>query len=109
MIVLSMLALMAHNCMFPIMKTEPLAYLLYLMYFRSRHCSQQIVWTYLGLEGQDLPFVEPKLPLQAAAVSRTFAFAILYLNLNILLTLCAVSSLCKLHQSHYGVQSTTFH
>lgn len=94
MILLSTLGLMAHSCMFPVMKSEPLAYLLYLMYFRTERCEQQINWTYLGL-GTDLQFVEAELPHQASAVTRTFAIAVIYIILNVALSLAAVASLRK--------------
>lgn len=93
MILLSMLGLMAHNCLFlHVMKSEPLVYLFYLMYFRSSRCDQRIEWTYLGL-GQNLDLVEAEVPHQASAVTRTFALAITYMILNITLSLTAVASL----------------
>lgn len=95
MILLSMSALMAYNCLFPLMKSEPLAYLLYLMYFRSRHCEQSIDWTALGLSERESFKFEAELPNQAAAVTRTFTIAIHYMTFNILLTLFAVACLCE--------------
>ena len=92
MILLAMIALMAHNCMFPIMKSEPLAYLFYLMYFRSSRCDQHINWLHLGLKS-DLNFVVAEIPNQASAVTRTFAFAITYMVLNVALSMAAVASL----------------
>lgn len=92
MILLSMLGVMAHNCMFPIMKSQPLAYLLYLMYFRSSRCEQKIDWPFLGL-GEDLDFVTAEIPAQASAVSRTFGIAISHMILNVSLSAAAVASL----------------
>lgn len=91
MIVLSLLAIMAHFCAFPVMQSNPLTYLLYLLYFRSRHCTREINWIYLGL--QDLQFVEAELPNQSASVTRTLTIVVLYLILNVLLSLAAVASL----------------
>jgi hypothetical protein len=98
-----MLGIMAHYCMFPIMKSEPLAYLLYLMYFRSRNCKREITWENLGLNDENVAFVEAQLPQQAAAVTRTFSIAMLYMIFNILLTLFAVASLCK-----YSIHKVSF-
>lgn len=95
MIVLSMLALMAYNCMFPLMHSEPLAYLLHLIYFRSRHCEKQINWADLGIP---VDFhIDVDLPTQASAVTRTFVIAVHYLVLNLLLTLVAIACLCESH------------
>ena len=88
---------MAHNCMFvTVMKTEPLAYLLYLIYFRSKHCEKVISWSHLGLYAEDSSFVDAELPNQTAAVTRTFAFAICYMILNTLVILAAIACICKI-------------
>lgn len=78
--------------MFPIMKTDHLTYLFYLMYFRSSRCDQVINWKHLGLD-VDLGYVDVKMPHQTAAVTRTFGIAISYLILNVFLSLAAVASL----------------
>lgn len=95
MTILSLLAIMAHNCMFPIMQTQPLTYLMHLLYFRSRHCEAGINWSFLLASTGDLTLVEAQLPIQAAAVTRTFVIGIHYLILNLLLTFAAISCICK--------------
>lgn len=74
-----------------VLSTLALAYLLYLIYFRTKQCHESLTWSYLGLEGEN----EAELPHQSLAVMRTFTFAILYLTFNVLLTLAAVFSLCE--------------
>lgn len=92
-----MLAIMAHNCMFEgVMKLKPLTYLLHLLYFRSSHCEKKISWIHLGIDSKNIQFVDADLPRQSLSVTRTFAFAILYMSFNILLSLAAVASLREL-------------
>lgn len=101
MTILSLLAIMAHSCMFPIMQTQPLTYLMHLLYFRSRHCDAEINWSFLLGSTGDLPLVEAQLPIQAAAVTRTFVIGIHYLVLNLLLTFAAIACICEWLKEYY--------
>jgi hypothetical protein len=96
MIVLSMLALMAHFCMFEaVMREDPLTYLLHLLYFRSKSCDAEVNWENLRIVG-NLNNTTAELSGQSMAVTRTFTFAILYTAFNTLLSLAAVASLREL-------------
>lgn len=105
MIILSMLSVMTYNCMFPIMNGQPTMYLLYLMYFRSRHCDKRINWTNLGLETSEHMPIEAVLPQQASAVTRTFAISVHYMIFNVILSLFAVACLCELARKIFKIST----
>lgn len=108
MTILSLLAIMAYNCMLPIMQSQPLTYLMHLLYFRSRHCSAEINWSILLGSTGDLPLVEAQLPIQAAAVTRTFVIGIHYLVLNLLLTFAAIACVCEWLKEYYQIRIFNF-
>lgn len=107
MTILSLLAIMAYNCMFPVMQTQPLTYLMYQLYFRSRHCDAEINWSLLLGSTGDLPLIEAQLPIQAAAVTRTFVIGIHYLLLNLLLTFAAITCICEWLKGYYQIRRST--
>lgn len=76
------------------MTDKPVAYMMYLLYFRSDRCYSYFSWYNLGVWATNLPD-SGYLPSETAAAVRTFGLALTYLVINGLLLITSIVLLCK--------------
>ncbi|KAG5678661.1 hypothetical protein PVAND_008316 [Polypedilum vanderplanki] len=94
-IALAILAICSYACVLDFTKT-PVAYMLYLLYFRTRTCHNDIKWDALGIEG--VTSSQPSTPKETSAVLRTLTFSIIYLLLNLILIVAAFRAMVGLRE-----------
>lgn len=83
MMTLSFLGILAYHCDFySMMRRDPVAYMLFLLYFRSSRCSNFIFWSDLDVNGD---WRQPSIPSETVATLRTFVLLKLYMTVSVLL------------------------
>lgn len=93
MLLLSILSILAYNCIFQdIFMQSPFGYMFHLLYYRSHHCDASIDWSIFGIENTS-SLVEPMMPYETAAVKRTVCIAVIQLIFNTLLIITSVNML----------------
>lgn len=96
MTIVAMCSILAYNCHFEdAFVQSPSGYMFHLLYYRSHHCDPSVDWSLLGIANwTDL--IEPEMPLEITAVSRTFWISVVQVILNCLLVITSASMLGKL-------------
>jgi len=90
----AVLAIIAYNCFFEeSMAEQPVFYMMQLLYFRSSKCDRFIHWDRLGIH--NVTYLQPELPDEASAVTRTLIFAGFYIVFHLILMGAALNMLRK--------------
>lgn len=90
-----MCSLLAYNCHFhDTFEQSPTGYMFHLFYYRSHHCDAFVDWSLLGIADWT-DFIEPKMPHESEAVTRTFWISVIQVISNCLLVVTSVSMLGK--------------
>ena len=96
MLVLSILSLVAYECVFQEgFASTPESYFFHLFYYRSSHCDSFIDWSVFGLENAELLNDFIIMPEQTAIVSRTYKLTIIQIIINSLLILVSLIAIGK--------------
>lgn len=100
-IIITILSLTAYGCGFN-MDSSSVLYMLSLIYFRSSRCHREIVWQ--NFNGINNPIMlQPTMPPETRAVTRTMYFSVLYLCLAVLLLIFSIMALGEFSVSHHVV------
>ena len=96
MLVLSILSLVAYECVFQDgFASTPESYFFHLFYFRSRHCNPFIDWSVFGLENAEFLNEFFIMPEQNAMVTRTHKLTIIQIIINSLLIVVSLVAIGK--------------
>lgn len=84
-IILSIISILSYGCSFNF-KQSSVAYMTYLMYYRTPRCFTEVNWRIFDGINEDIS-LQPQMPSETHAVFRTMIFSIFYLILGILLAI----------------------
>lgn len=95
MTLLGTFSLIAFNCHFHEAFTQsPAGYMFHLIYFRSHHCDSFVDWSLFGIDLENITnLIEPEIPREVAAVTRTFWIAMIQTIFSFMLVITALNML----------------
>lgn len=97
MIIVAMCSILAYYCNFhDAFIQSPTGYMFHLLYYRSHHCDASVDWSILGIANLT-NFVEPEMPHEITAVTRTFWISVIQVISNCLLVAVSASMLGSFH------------